>query len=337
MLERVASGWLPWGAFYMALALPYLGRALVVRGLAAGIPAGGTVEAVPSSGKHLRIAFLAFQNNPFWKPVTEGALAAKSYLAGYGTQVDYVDLGDKLAAEAVVAGIESALAKRYDGIVVVPIFDGTARIINEAVEDGVPVITIIAEGGTPSRRLAFIGQDALAAGAEIGKFIGERMHGSGKLGVVTGYFGAAQHNQRMAGALDYLKAHHPGITVVGPFENRDKAELAYSIVENMVSANPDLKMVYVTAGGPFGAAKAVRDLGLTGKVGVVGFDHTPENVQYLGSGEIVALLDQAPFQQAFDSTVLLHNYLVAGRRPPSDVIRVRGRLITEPPELRQRP
>jgi len=325
-LRRVSRG-----AFWVALALPYLGRAPALSGASWGVPEGGTVQAVPNPGKRVRIAFLAFQNNPFWRPVTDGAQAAKAYLSGHGAQVDYVDLGDKLAAEAVVAGIESALAQHYDGIVVAPIFDGTARIINEAVEEGVPVLNIIAEGATPSKRLAFVGQDALAAGAEIGRFIGERMRGTGTLGVVTGYFGASQHNQRLTGALDYLKAQHPTIKVVGPFENRDKAELAYSIVENMVSANPDLKMVYVTAGGPFGAAKAVRDLGLTGKIGVVGFDHTPDNMQYLQMGEMAALLDQAPFQQAFDATVLLYNYLVAGRRPPSEIIRVRGTLITKPP------
>ena len=35
-----------------------------------------------------------------------------------------------------------------------------------------------------------------------------------------------------------------------------------------------------------------------------------------------------PFQQAFDSTVMLFNYLVAGTKPPSDVIAVEGNLIT---------
>jgi ribose transport system substrate-binding protein len=310
--------------------------ALPGAGWSAGLPEGGTVEAVANGKKRVRIVFLGFQNNPFWKPVTEGALAAKSYLAGYDASVDYVDLGGTLSAEAVIAGVEAALAKRYDGIVVVPIFDGTARIINEASDAGVPVISIVAEGATPSKRLAFVGQDATAAGAQIGKFIAARMGGAGKLGVITGYFGAAQHTQRTNGALQYLKANAPRIAILGPFENKDKAEAAYSIVEDMVTANPDLRMVYVTAGGPYGAAKAVKDLGLTGKLGVVGFDHTPENVQYLESGEIVGLLDQAPFQQAFDATVMLYNYLVAGRRPPSDTIRVQGSLITRPPSPRPR-
>ncbi|MGA0614494.1 sugar ABC transporter substrate-binding protein [Paracoccus sp. KR1-242] len=312
------------GAGAVALAL-----ALAPAAMAQDLPKGATVAATQKSDKELRIAFLSFQNNPFWVPVTEGAGAANDYLKNFNGKVDFIDLGDDLTAEAVVAGVEAALVQNYDGIVVVPIFDGTARIINEAVDEGVPVVTIIAEGSQPSKRLAFIGQDAKAAGAQIGEFIAGKMQGKGKLGVITGYFGATQHQARMDGALEYLKANAPGIQIVGPFENRDKAEAAYSIVQDMATANPDLGMIYVTAGGPFGAAKAVKDLGLTGKVGVVGFDHTPENTAYVPSGEMVGLLDQAPFQQAFDGSVMLFNHIVAGYQPESDVIKVDGNLMTK--------
>ncbi|MDT1060863.1 sugar ABC transporter substrate-binding protein [Paracoccus sp. CPCC 101403] len=314
--------WIGAGAAALALAL-------APAAMAQDLPKGATVAATQKSDKEVRIAFLSFQNNPFWVPVTEGAGAANDYLKNFNGKVDFIDLGDDLTAEAVVAGVEAALVQNYDGIVVVPIFDGTARIINEAVDEGVPVVTIIAEGSQPSKRLAFIGQDAKAAGAQIGEFIAGKMQGKGKLGVITGYFGATQHQARMDGTLEYLKANAPGIQIVGPFENRDKAEAAYSIVQDMATANPDLGMIYVTAGGPFGAAKAVKDLGLTGKVGVVGFDHTPENTAYVPSGEMVGLLDQAPFQQAFDGSVMLFNHIVAGYQPESDVIKVDGNLMTK--------
>ncbi|NEY91835.1 sugar ABC transporter substrate-binding protein [Tabrizicola oligotrophica] len=292
------------------------------------LPAGATVAAVENTKGPLRIAFLSFQNNPFWVPVTEGATAAKDFLAARDTTVDYIDLGDNLTAEAVIAGIESAVAQGYDGIVTVPIFDGTERAIDEAAAAGVPVLNIIAEGNNPSKRIQFIGQNAKQAGEQLGKFMAEKMGSTGKLGVITGYFGAVQHADRMNGALDWIKANAPEIEILGPFENQDKAELAYSQVQDMYTANPDLKMVYVTAGGPFGAARAVKDLGLTGTVGVVGFDHTPDNVEYIGSGEMAGLIDQAPFTQAFDGVVTLYNMLVTGQAPAEAVRYVEGNLLT---------
>ena len=145
------------GSAAIFLGLPRLSRARNFR------------RAVPLKQSRIRKAhfashFLSFQNNPFFFPIRDGALAAAKYLKEQNTTVDYTVLGDNLTAEAVVSGIETAIAKKYNGIVVVPIFDGTARIIDEAVDAGIPVGNIIAEGAAPSKRLFFI-----RAGCESGR------------------------------------------------------------------------------------------------------------------------------------------------------------------------
>lgn len=293
------------------------------------LPEGGNVEAVKQlPSKPLRIAFLSFQNNPFWFPVRDGANAAKEYLKNFNTTVDYIVMGDDLTAEKVVAAMETAIAKQYDAIAVVPIFDGTENIINKATKQGIPVFNFIAEGSKKSDRLAFMGQDAYAAGQLAGQTIEKLTGGSGKIGVITGVFGATQHEQRMNGALDYLKEKDPNITVVGKYENKDKAETAYTLTKDMLTANPDLKVIYVTAGGPFGAAKAIQDLKLTGKVGVVCYDHIPDNIKYVRSGEIKAAIAQDPFGQGFDSAVYLYNYLVTKQKPEKDFIPVKLDVLT---------
>ena len=85
---------------------------------------------------------------------------------------------------------------------------------------------------------------------------------------------------------DYLKDNHPDIEIIGPFENKDTGELEFSFTQDMLTRHPDLGAVQVVAGVPSGAAQAIQDQGLTGEVGVVGFDHTPENAAYLPSGKI---------------------------------------------------
>lgn len=295
------------------------------------VPKGGNVAAVNQlPAKPLRIAFLSFQNNPFWFPVRDGALAAKAYLKNFNTTVDYIVMGDDMSADRVVAAMETAIAKKYDGIAVVPIFDGIDTITNKAVAAGIPVFDFIAESSKPGKRFAFMGQDAYAAGQLAGKTIEKLTGGNGKIGVISGVFGAPQHEARKNGALDYLKKNASGIKVVGIYENRDKAETAYILTKDMITANPDLKIVYVTAGGPFGAAKAIQDLGLTGKVGVVCYDHIPENIQYVRSGQILAAIAQDPFGQGFDSCVYLYNYIVSkGKvKPAKDFIPVKLDVLT---------
>ena len=118
------------------------------------LPKGGNVAAVNKKPtKPLRIAFLSFQNNPFWFPVHDGAVAAKAYLKNFNTTVDYVVMGDDLTADRVVSAMETAVAQKYDAIAVVPIFDGTEKVIDKAVAAGIPVFNFIAEGSKPSKRL----------------------------------------------------------------------------------------------------------------------------------------------------------------------------------------
>ncbi|MDC7232532.1 MAG: substrate-binding domain-containing protein [Spirochaetales bacterium] len=282
------------------------------------VPDGGHVEAVKAADEEIRIAFLSFQNNPFWFPIRDGAKAAGKYLKNYNATVDYIVMGDDLTADRVISSMEVAIAKEYDAIAVVPIFDGTEIVIDKATDLGIPVGSFIAAGSKPSKQLFFIGQDAYSAGQQCGQLIEEYTGGNGKVGVITGYFGATQHEQRMNGALDYLKGVD-GIEIVGQYENRDKAEDAYNLTQDMITSNPDIKVIYVTAGGPFGAAKAVQDLGLTGKVGVVCYDHIPENISYVRSGEVIGAIDQDPFGVGFDTPVYLFNYLVAGDKPEENI------------------
>jgi ribose transport system substrate-binding protein len=280
---------------------------------------GATVAAEGRAPRKLRLVALSFQGSSFWEAADQGIVAAKAYLAPLGSTVDDIQLGTALTAEAVDAGIDAALAKQYDGIAVVPIFDGTVAKVNEAVAAGVPVIAFIADSAQRSNRSVAVGQQAYQAGASAGAFIVRQLDGHGKIAVITGYLGAAQHKARMDGALDLIRKEAPGIAIVGPFECKDDDAVAYSQATDAMTSNPDLKIIYVTAGGSQAAAKAVRDTGATGRVGVVGYDNLPEKQQYKDGGEILALVDQAPARQTFDSLVMLYNMLAFKAQYPSEI------------------
>lgn len=299
--------------------LPHLARAADVP-LPADVRAfGGTVAAMGRAPKPLRLAMLSFQGSSFWEAVDKGIVAGTAYLKPLNTAVDHIQLGTALTAEAVVAGIDGALAKQYDGIATIPIFDGTVAKVNEAVADGVPFVAFIADSAQRSNRTVGMGTKAYDAGHEAGEFIAKQLGGQGKIAVITGYLGAAQHEQRMNGALDYLRKQYPKIAIVGPFECKDDDATAYGQATDAMTANPDLKIIYVTAGGSEAVAKAVRDTKATGRVGVVGYDNLPEKQQYMRGGELLALIDQAPARQSFDSLTILHNILAFKAHYPSDI------------------
>jgi ribose transport system substrate-binding protein len=307
------------GAAAGSALLPAFARADEVALPADATAFGATVKAMGPSPKPLRLAMLSFQGSSFWEAVDKGIAAATAYLKPLNTTVDYIQLGTGLTAEVIVAGIDGALAKQYDGIATIPIFDGTVAKVNEAVAAGVPFVAFIADSAEASKRTVGMGTKAYDAGHKGGEFIAKQLDGEGKIGVITGYLGAAQHNQRMNGALDYLKKDFPKITILGPFECKDDDATAYGQATDLMTSNPDLKIIYVTAGGSEAAAKAVRDAKATGRVGVVGYDDLPEKQKYKDGGEILALIDQAPSRQAFDSLVILHNILAFNAKYPSEI------------------
>jgi ABC-type sugar transport system substrate-binding protein len=103
----------------------------------------------------------------------------------------------------------------------------------------------------------------------------------------------------------------PNVKVVGAVENNDKGDSAYTQAKDFMTAHPDLSAIYVTAGGPFGAARAVEEAGKTGTVKIVSFDFVDETMRYVQKGVINATIGQNPFAQGHDPAIRLYNYLVA--------------------------
>lgn len=280
---------------------------------------GGSVAAMGPSPKPLRLAVLFFQGSSFLQAVDRGIYAATDYLKPLNATVDYIQLGTALTQEVVVAGLDAAITKHYDGIAVCPLFDGTVDKVDEAIADGIPVVTFVADSAVKSKRNVSVGQQAIDAGKTAGEFMARQLDGKGKIAVITGVLGVAQHDARMNGALDLIRKDYPGITIVGPFECKDDEATAYSQATDAMTANPDLDIIYVTANGSEAVAKAVRDAGMTGKVGVVGYDDLPEKQPYKDAGEILALIDQAPSRQSFDSLVMLFNIIAFNATYPSEI------------------
>jgi ABC-type sugar transport system substrate-binding protein len=274
------------------------------------------------SDKPMKIAVLGLENNPFWIPVKEGTLKAAEELKPYGVTVDWIVPGDQHTADVFGAAIEAAIAQEYDGIATVAGDGGVAPFIDKAVAAGIPVATFNSETATPNGRAFFVGADLYLQGETACTAMAEAIGGKGKVAIITGFFAVEAHELRRTGFVDKCKADFPDIEIVGEVENTDKGDIAYTQAQDFMSANPDLAGIYVTAGGPFGAAAAVEDAGKTGKVQLVSFDFVDETMEFVKKGVIYATIGQDPFAQGHDPAVRLFNMIVGQIYPTC------GRLVT---------
>lgn len=284
---------------------------------------GTVVPANVMPDRPLKIAVLGLENNPFWIPVKEGTMAAAAELAPYNVTVDWIVPGESHVSSQFAGGIEAAVAQEYDAIATIAGDAGIVTYIDTAVDAGIPVATFNSETAAPNKRLFFVGADLYKQGEAAGAAMAEAIGGAGKVAIITGFFAVEAHELRRQGFVDYLAANNPDIEIVGEVENQDKGDIAFTQAQDFMTANPDLKGIYVTAGGPFGAAGAVEAAGKTGEVKVISFDFVDETMEFVQKGVISGTIGQDPYAQGHDPAVRLFNYLVTGEVPEC------ARLVTE--------
>ena len=283
-------------------------------------PPGKTLIGLPVdqvSKEPLRIATIMVQNNPFGMAVMEGTLFAKEVLKDRNAKVDWISVPD-FDPKKFEDAMQNVITAQYDAVTLFGLSEALTPVVNKAMAAGIKVYSFNTEPGLKSNRIAFWGQDGFWGGQTCGKLLEDAIGGSGKYAIITGSFNVLGHELRRTGARDVLDKNTK-LKLVGEFENQDKAEEAYNIVQNLLTANPDIKGIYVTAGGPFGAAKAIKDAGLTGKVKLVCHDWMVETVAYVRSGEVTAVLDQDPFNQGYAPVIAAFNQLVTGTPPAKEI------------------
>ena len=136
-----------------------------------------------------------------------------------------------------------------------------------------------------------------AAGKELGQLIGS---GGGKVMVMSVKPGISTTDLRAQGFKQSIQSK-PALKDIGvQYDNDDPAKAA-SIVSATLSKNPDLKGIFATnLFSAEGAATALRQRGLLGKVKIVGFDAGPKQVDDLKSGVVQALIAQKPAEIGAD-------------------------------------
>lgn len=191
---------------------------------------------------------------------------------------------------AQITTIEEVIGTRPTGLLINGTNPAIAIVINKAVDAGIP--TVVYDSDIPgSRRHAFLGTDWY----QIGQMQGEEMvrltGGKGKIAYM-GILGLTNMEAGFQGLLDVLKKH-PGIEIVGKYDDKANVEEAAHIASDLLAAHPDLAGLcgFDSNSGP-GMALAVKEAGKAGKVKITTVDWEPEHLQLVREGVIHMLTGQ---------------------------------------------
>lgn len=197
-----------------------------------------------------------------------------------------------------ITDINNLLNQGVKGLVVTPI-DSAAIVagLNQAERKGVPVVSV--DVRPESGKVAMVVRaDNKAYGTKACDVIGEKVQ-QGKVIQIMGDLSSINGRDRSEAFRDCMKSKYSGIQVL-EIPAEWKAEKAASGLEGLLTANPDVKGIYMQAGGVYLAPtlQALERKGLKFPVGdpkhivLVSNDGIPQELDAIRNGELDATVSQ---------------------------------------------
>lgn len=272
--------------------------------------AAGKALAATKKSIHLGMLMLSGQNdnNPFIHEMTACARSKAAQLAEYGVTVDILHspIGD---CAAQLACIDRLLEQGITGLAIMPVnAPEIAQKLRQLHQLEIPVITFNSDI-EDAQRLAYVGSNYYRAGQTAAGLMGLMTGGHARIGIVSGSPDVLCHTQRIAGFLDAAGEKYPEFEILSPLYSRDDDLESYRQTLSLLTRCPQTDTLYLTAGGVAGCCRAVRELGLAGKLKIISFDDVPTTKQYVREGVIMATITQQPMVQATKPLDLLFGLL----------------------------
>jgi ribose transport system substrate-binding protein len=238
------------------------------------------------------IIFLSVMTTiPFWDDHKQ-ALSDLSKNTGVKTSFIGPETWD---LDAEITMLYDIAKKKPTGILLFAADDSPklAKAIDEITEQGIPVVNIIQEVSN-SKRLSRIGINNYNAGRAGGEELGKAIGGKGK--ILIGETNSAIFHERSRGYKDVLKEKYPNVQIAAMVDDLcDPTEGPKRYMEAL-KQHPDVVGIGgVNAESGKAAARAVIELGLSGKIKIIGFDRDDKMLSYMKEGIITASIAQKSY------------------------------------------
>jgi ribose transport system substrate-binding protein len=233
--------------------------------------------------------------DPFFQNLIDNAVARGEEL---GVNVIYSAASTTTAVEEQIAAVQDMISKEVDALILVPI-DSKALVgvVVEAEAAGIPVISFdnkfdeqaVADAGLDP--IPFVGVDNEAAAYQSAKYLVNALNGEGKVAILEGVTGADNAVLRANGAKRAFD--EAGMEIVASQAADWDTEKGYSVMQNILQANPDIVGVFSSADPmSYGALNAIKDAGLEDQILIASFDGLQPAIELIAEGELLCTLDQ---------------------------------------------
>jgi ribose transport system substrate-binding protein len=239
----------------------------------------------------------------YWRSIHAGAVKAQRELAEKGQHLKIIWKGPLREDDRTtqIDVVNNFIGQNIGGIVLAPL-DNVALVapVEMAVGQGIPVV-IIDSSLQSDKPQSYIATNNRDGGRQAAKRLGDILGGTGKVVMLRYAQGSASTEEREKGFLEGMQAY-PKIELISTDQHGGATqETALTASLNLLSRVKDTVTGIFTPNETTtaGMLLAMRQLGINGKVKLVGFDSNDLLIGGIKANDIQGLVVQDPFQMGY--------------------------------------
>lgn len=238
--------------------------------------------------------------------------------------VNVVVADGQLSAPKQIADLESAIVQGVDGIILAPVeADALAPVVREAINAGIPVVTIDRPVNGVPEVLANVAADNFKGAEAQGEAVVKAFPDGATIVNLQGIPGDKTANDRNGGAHKVIDAAGGKYVFVAEQAANFSRDKGLEVAENILTGLAEVPKVIIAANDDMalGAAQAVDARGLKGQISIYGYDGSEGALKAVKSGDLAATVDQFPGLQGRTAIRTLVDFVREGAKPEtSDVL-----------------
>ncbi len=249
-------------------------------------------------------------HNPYWQMIKKGADDAGK---DDNAVIEYTG-PIQTSINEHIRFIDEAISSKVDGIITQGLNPGKmTSIINKAVEEGIPVITIDTDAPN-SKRAAYVGTNNYKAGLQAGQALVDATGGKANVAIIIGSTVSANQQSRVNGFKAALK-NYPGIKVVAMESSNISRIQAAEKTFDIYKAHPNVNAFFGTSALDALGISSVTPTNPSTKPFIIGFDDLPDTLKLIKQGKINETVAQEPYLMGYKSVQLMVA-LLEGKKIP---------------------
>ena len=259
----------------------------------------------------------------FWGTLLSGVEKAA---AEYGVELKVLTSPREIDIDAQIELIRKVTEEKPDVMILSAAdYDRCAEATEEAIAAGIGVVAIDTDVNATGRA-CFVGSNSYQIGLEMGQAMASYLPEGGKVAVIQHMLTTTTGIDRTRGVLDALE-EAGNIEILGSYCCDNSTSKAQVITKTLLAEHPDVSgFVCTNEVCNVGAANALVELGIGGRVFVVGCDNSQRQIAFLEQNIIQAIVTQRPFNMGY--IAVQQAVRVANGEQTDDFIEVACVLIT---------